>query len=159
MLVVSFLVCFTMGGFTGIILSNAGIDIAYHDTYYVVAHFHYVLSIGAMIGALLIVLLYLASYVGYSGDSIVMSILVGVVIGINVLFMLQHLIGIEGHPRRVYLVSDIYTHISTVCNVGFVVILLSIVEITGLTSTYSYTPVAYHIPSRTPLDYNSSVCG
>ena len=159
MLVVSFLVCFTIGGFTGIILSNAGIDIAYHDTYYVVAHFHYVLSIGAMIGAILIVLLYLISYVGYTGDSVVMSILVSVVIGINVLFMLQHLIGIEGHPRRVYLVSDIYTHISTVCNVGFVVILLSIIELTGLTSTYSYASVAHHTPSRVSIDHNCVVSG
>lgn len=148
MLVVSFLVCFTAGGFTGLILANAGIDIAYHDTYYVVAHFHYVLSIGAMIGAILVVLLYLLSYVGYVGDSLVTSIVLAVVIGINTLFMLQHLIGIEGHPRRVYLVADTFTMISTVCNVGFVVILLSITELVGMTTSYSYSTVMYVTATR-----------
>lgn len=55
-LTTAFLACFLFGGFTGLVLANAAIDLAYHDTYFVVGHFHYVLSIAATIGVCMLLI-------------------------------------------------------------------------------------------------------
>ncbi len=96
-----FLFLFTAGGVTGIVLSQAGIDRAYHDTYYVVAHFHYVMSLGAVFAIFAGVYFYLPKMSGrmypeWAGKLHFWAMFIGA----NITFFPQHFLGRQGMPRR-----------------------------------------------------------
>merc|ERR1712146_495724 len=101
-----FLVLFTLGGSTGVVLGNAAVDVALHDTYYVIAHFHFVLSLGAVVALLLGALFFQETLVG--GSSFQRSISRNArfhfclsFFGINLTFTPMHFLGFNLQPRRI----------------------------------------------------------
>jgi len=96
-----FIFLFTLGGVTGIVLSQAGIDRAYHDTYYVVAHFHYVMSLGAVFGIFAGIYYWIGKMSGRQYPEWAGKLHFWVFfIGANITFFPQHFLGRQGMPRR-----------------------------------------------------------
>lgn len=123
-----FLVLFTTGGVTGVILSNAGLDIALHDTYYVVGHFHYVLSMGAVFGLIGGTFYWIYKITGATYNEKVGQLAFWVLFaGINLTFFPMHFLGLSGMPRRIPDYPDEFATWNYVASIGSMTSVIGVV--------------------------------
>jgi cytochrome c oxidase subunit 1 len=156
-----FIFLFTVGGVTGVVLANAGVDVALHNTYYVIAHFHYVLSLGAVFAMFAGFYYWIGKMSGRQYPETLGKIHFWMTfIGVNLTFFPMHFLGLSGMPRRIPDYPEAFAPWNNIASIGayisFAAALLFVAIVIRTLTSGKRVEANYWGPSATTLEWTVS---